>query len=681
MKIYPKLAWNGIRSNRKFYLPYILTGIGLVMVFYIISFLQMSPLLDKITGGETTRAVLALGKGVIGIFAVILMFYTNSFLIRRRKKEFGLYNILGMGKKNIGYILLAETIIIAFIILTVGLSAGLAFSKLAELGLLNVIRGEITYDLSFSISTINQTIILFCGIFAMIFVNTLRQIHTADPVTLLRSENSGEKPPKGNWLFGLLGIILLAGAYYIAVSIQNPLAALVWFFIAVVAVILATYLIFIAGSVLMCRILQKNKRYYYKKAHFVSVSSMAYRMKRNGAGLASICILATMVLVMLVGASCLYFGAEGSLHNRFPRDITSTIGFYSVTDTDDDNINELRSKIDAILDENQVEANNVFDYIYAVVTGVLTDSNLTIDASTYYNSMDLSVYNTLRQMYFIPIDDYNRISGTNEQLGENEIMIYCVRCSYPYETLTIADGTTYTVKKTLDSFVASGFATVNITPSMFVVIPKIQENLSPLLSLCDIKGYSMISPYWYYGFDTNASESIQHEVTQQILDMFRETASNETNGVCSLSCENLTENREDFYNTFGGIFFLGIILSIVFLCATVLIIYYKQVTEGFEDQARFEIMQKVGMSKRDIRKSINSQMLTVFFLPLITAILHLTFAFPMIQKLLLLFNLNDFHLLLIVTGITTLVFALFYTLVYRVTSNAYFSIVSGAKDK
>lgn len=318
---YPKLAWTGIYKNRQVYFPYLLTCIGMVMMYYIISYLSVSESLDTMYGGDVMGQILGLGCGVLAVFALIFLFYTNSFLIRRRKKEFGLYNILGMGKKNLVRIQVWESVIIAVIALCTGIICGIAVSKLAELVVVNVIHADISFAFSIPAAAVASTLKVFAIIFLLIFISSILQIHVANPIELLRSENAGEKRPKANWLLAVLGIVLLGVAYYVAVTIKDPVDALLWFFVAVIMVIGATYMLFIAGSVVICYLLQKNKRYYYKTRHFVSVSSMMYRMKRNGAGLASICILSTMVLVMVSSTTCLYIGIEDSLDQRYVRDM------------------------------------------------------------------------------------------------------------------------------------------------------------------------------------------------------------------------------------------------------------------------------------------------------------------------------------------------------------------------
>ena len=676
---YPKLAWTGIKKNKRLYYPYILTCIGMVMMYYIITFLSSSPLLKHMGGGGTLSVILMFGSFVIAVFALIFLFYTNSFLMRRRKKEFGLYNMLGMGKRNIGRILVWESLITAVLSLFIGLIAGIAFSKLAELGLMNIVDGDI--NLSFTISTkaIGQTLILFGIIYALILLNALRQVRSASAVALLRSESAGEKPPKANWILGILGFLLLAGAYYTAVSIKDPLGAFTWFFAAVLLVIVATYLLFIAGSVLLCRLLQKNKGYYYKLNHFVSVSSMVYRMKRNGAGLATICILATMVLVMITGSSCLYFGAEDSLRNRFPRDIVVDVDFNAVEDLREQNINPYRSKVEAMQKKHGTKADHILDYRFAHLMGILEDGVVETDRQKL-ESVTMDNYYQMIQFYFVPLTDYNRLMGTNKTLSNGEAMVYFTRGKFKSDTLSFKNGLSFDIVEVLKENIDNGNAKADILSSLFIIVPDFESTVEQLMPLRISEDDRVIRLYWYYGFDSDKDYAEQIVLQKQIYAMFREQLDVEGNTIYSFNVESLAANREDFLNTYGGLFFLGIMLSIVFIFATVLIIYYKQISEGYEDQSRFSIMQKVGMTKADIRKSINSQMLTVFFLPLAAAVLHLAFAFPMIRKLLILFNLHNLPLLLITAGISILIFAVFYVVVYRLTSNAYYSIVSGARE-
>lgn len=673
---YPTLAIQSIRKNKRLYLPYLLTCAGMVMMFYIIHYLAAMPLLMTMAGGRTTGQMLGLGTWIVALFAVIFLFYTNSFLMRRRQKEFGLYNILGMGKGNLSLLLLWENVFLFIASLGAGLLGGIALSKLAELGLMRVIHGEITYDFTVNPEALADTVFLFSVIFLLIFLKGLIQLWRLSTVSLLKSENTGEKPPRANYLLGFGGIVLLAAAYYMAVSIQSPLSALTFFFIAVGMVVVATFLVFVSGSVMLCRLLQKNKGYYYKKNHFVSVSSMAYRMRRNGAGLASICILSTMVLVMLLGSGSLYFGAEDSLHARFPRDITTSVKFLN-SQADGEAEEALVREIGTVVRSFGIQPENEDYYLYATATGMLRDGTLVLDKEKV-DSISANSFDDLCQIYVVPLADYNRCMGAEETLEEDQVLLHCIRRTYDGPTITTDNGTAWQVKTHTEDIMASGNAAMDVIPSVYMVVSDLERALDALNAELGHIGVEYIShPIFTYGFDTELPAQEEIALCDALRLHLRELENAPDAGFTTKYTECREEERQDFYGTFGGIFFLGILLSLVFLLATVLIIYYKQITEGYEDEGRFEIMQKVGMSRQDIRKSVNSQMLTVFALPLITAVLHLGFAFPMVQKLLMLFNLRNAALMLTVMAVTVLLFGLIYALIYKLTANAYFSIVSG----
>ena len=669
---YPRLAWSGMRKNSKLYLPYTLACIGMTAMFYILMHLADSPALKLIPSSASVTMTLSLGSFVMGVFSLLFLFYTNSFLVRRRFKEFGLYNVLGMNKGNISRVLAWEALINALISLAGGLFLGIALSKLAELGLVNIMGGDTDLDLRISVKALEFTVMFFCGIFLLIYLNSLIKIRRSSASELVKSENFGEKPPRANWLFGLAGIVILAAAYYIAVSIKTPLTALSLFFIAVIMVIVATYLIFIAGSVWICRLLQKNKRYYYKKNHFVSVSSMVYRMKRNGAGLASICILATMVLVMISSTTCLYFGAEDALRDRYPRDISISASYSGLDSMTDENISALRGEISAAV--GGAETENILDYRCASLVGSLENGILDLSEASIYSTA-MTTYDYVAEVYIVPLADYNAIAGTNESLGSDEAMIYAYRMDYTDKTFAVDELVSFRVKKVLDSFpIADGSAMASIAPTVFVIVPDFADTVAKLGGAVSSSGDEPASLSWNYAFDTPVSDEEETAMCERIGERLSERS--ESGGYLYYSRESLAANRADFYGMFGGLFFLGIMLSIAFICAAVLIIYYKQISEGYEDRRRFEIMQNVGMTKKEIRSSINSQLLTVFFLPLIFAGLHLGFAFPFIHKLLMLFNLSNLPLLIGTTAISFGVFALLYAVVFRVTSNAYYNIVS-----
>lgn len=681
-----------MKNNRRLYLPYLLTGMMMVMMYYIVVFLSKNPILNEVGGGDPMRTMLELGSGVLRIFVLIFLFYANSFLIRRRKKEFGLYNILGMGKGNLARVQFWESLITAVLALTGGLLFGVIFSKLAELVMVNIMRADVGYTFSLSIGAIRSTAQWFAVVYLLIFFNTLWQVRCSNPVELLHSESAGEKPPKANWVLAATGMLILAAAYFMALKIEDPISALVWFFVAVMMVIAATYLIFIAGSVALCRILQKRKGYYYKASHFVSVSSMSYRMKRNGAGLASICILSTIVLVMLSSTVCLYVGEEDVLAKRCPREVNLNLTFPGGEFQAQENfqaekqLQEIREQVGEIAAKCGDSVTNILSYQGIAIAGILTNGQFQTDTFAMAN-----VYSNTEawQLFVFPLEDYNRIMGQQETLAAGEALVYTTKRDYKEDTLSLGEQTFHIVKR-VPEFAANATDSIQIFPSLFLfvsdfeAVDTVYEELTAQIGRSVEEEYrdtgedigelkKTFAPEYclFYGFDTDDSEEKQAQIKEQIQEFLQNKPL-----TMSWHCDLRTVESDDFYGLYGGLFFLGILLGIVFLFAAVLIMYYNQIYEGYEDQSRYEIMRKVGMTKRDIRKSINSQMLTVFLLPLLMSGLHLAFAFPFVQKMLLMFGLTDTRLLIMGAGVCYLIYALFYMVVYRITSRAYYTIVS-----
>ena len=674
--IYSRLALTGIKKNKKLYIPYILTCIGMVMMFYIITFLSSSDMMMNYPGGETMRGILGFGVYVIGFFAVIFLFYTNSFLVRRRKKEFGLYNILGMGKRNIARVMLWETLFIGAFSIAVGMALGVLFSKLAELVMVNIMSMDVTFGVTIDYKAIYYTVVLFSVIFFLILLNSLRQVHLSNPIALLHSENAGEKPPKANWFFAVLGVLILGCAYYLAVTIKDPVTTLAAFFFAVIMVIIATYLIFISGSVAFCKILQKKKNYYYKTNHFVSVSSMSYRMKRNGAGLASICILCTMVLVMISSTVCLYLGKEDSLRERYPRNINITMTSQIYSDLISQDANSIAKMSIETAENMGYKPVNAIDYTMLSFVSYIRDGEIVFDDGE--NGFNYAT-SDLWQIFIVSLDDYNRLTGSQENLNEDEVMIYTSKdMDYNYDVLKIKGQEPLNIKKVVTDFENNGVDTMQIIPALYIFVPDL-ELQTEMISEQSENTIGNINRF--VGYDLDATDQQQTDVFNEIYDWLRTSQVNSADSSMYVYVEGVANEKFEFFGLYGGLFFLGIILGIVFIFAAVLIMYYKQVSEGYEDQSRFEIMQKVGMTKREIKKSINSQMLTVFFMPLIAAGVHLAFAFPMIYKMLILFGLVNKVFLIMVTVGCFLLFALLYMLVYKITSRAYYSIVSRGNEK
>ena len=681
---YLKLAKDGMSKNRKLYLPYILTCICMVMMFYIVCYLAVGADFQKVYGGETVQMVIGLGVSVIAIFSLIFLYYTNSFLIRRRQKEFGLYNILGMGKRSLIKLLVCENLIMSSVSIVAGLVLGILFSKLAEMAAMKMLGGDIGFDIHVAVAPVLYTVVLFVLIFLLIMMRMLYAILRLRPVELLRSESIGERPPKTNWVLALIGLAVMAVAYYLAVSIEDPMTAMMTFLIAVIMVIVATYLLFIAGSVALCRALQKNKKYYYKTNHFVSLSSMVYRMKRNGAGLASICILSTMMLVTISSTVCLYAQNENAIAARYPHDISVQISAGGGTMFDSGDMNLYISAVDEVLAEYGQIPQNAEQYRSYTVSAMQSGEEILLDVYGLEASGDWD-YGKAVSVNMIPLEDYNRLTGANRELTEGEVLYYPYNMNYDGDTLSMEHFGTWKAERLKSSPVNLGEATVDLLGTLFVVVRDtsvIDKAYQYEIELTEKnnEGYVPLMSQ-YYDFDLGCDEDMQIEIYNDLYDRIAQI-SIESQEQASIMVESRAQGRGDIIALYGGLFFLGMLLGAVFLFGTVLIIYYKQISEGYEDQGRFGILMKVGMTRREVKKSINSQVLTVFFLPLLVAGLHLGFAFPLISKILgLMATGGTVKFLINVTIGCYLIFAFFYVVVYMVTSRNYYTIVNSGDKK
>ena len=638
--IYEKLAVTNLKNNRKTYVPYMLTAILTIMMFYIIDALSMGKGITQ----NTLKICLQYATGVIVIFAVIFLFYTNSFLIKRRKKEIGVYNILGMGKRHIARMMGVETLITAGVSIVCGLLAGIIFGKLMYLLLLKILHNSVDMQFSVNGTAIGHSVILFCGIFFLTYLYNILQIQLVNPVELLHGGNQGEKEPKTRWLLVIIGVAALGNGYWIALTTEAPLEALLKFFVAVVCVIIGTYALFIAGSIMILKMLRKNKSYYYNPKHFTSVSGMLYRMKQNGAGLANICVLSTMVLVMVSATVSLYAGMEDILDARFPRDV-------AITCTQED---QEKEEIISKLIEEQCEKANVkiedrVQYKFADLSTVLNGDALEIQGSFSANT-------NFCHVEMIPLEEYNRIEGKNVSLNKNEVLTYCTNGAYKENQIKIKDRT-YQVKKRLPEMKSQPKNTAEMYKTLYLIF-------------ADDEQIERIVPFSYADkFNLNGNEKKQKEALESIEKEFYEK-------IPGGLMESRMLSRGSFYELYGGLFFIGIYLGSMFIMATVLIIYYKQISEGYDDRERYQIMQKVGMSKKEVKRSIKSQVLSVFFLPLIVAVIHVIVAFKVMTKILGVMNLTNVPLFAGCTAITIAVFAVFYVIVYSITAREYYRIVN-----
>lgn len=663
---YAKLAFTNIRKNGKFYYPYLITCIFTVAMYYIMCFIAFNSGLNKMSGADNLKKMMGFGSYIVAIFSFIFLIYANGFLVKRRKREFGLYNILGLEKRHIGKIMFFESFYVMLGSLIAGILAGIMFSKLILMIMGRILKFDIKIGFNISETGIIKSIILFAVIFSIILLANLNSVRKTNPIELLNTSAAGEREPKTKWLITLVGVITLFFGYGIAITIKSPLAALMMFFVAVVLVVIGTYCLFISGSITFLKILRKNKNYYYKTNHFTSISGMIYRMKKNAAGLASICILSTMVLVVVSTTVSLYAGEEETLNYRYPYDI-SIKKMYSKPDMDTrhaENEKFLKKFLKDISDNNQKVKeilayeewstyaegkNNTFEYMHS------SSSSL---ADYYWFDM-------------IHAGDYEMMTGKKYDLSENEVVV----CSKYFKTgdKIKLGNMEFDVVDTVKKFPLEdelGEAVLgDIMKTCYMVLA--DETVMDSVYLDALSGNE----------DEIASDidfviNVNLEGTdEEKLDFYVNHIKNNEGYKSNMSTECRQSNRNHFYMTFGSFLFLGIFLGFLFLIITVLIIYYKQITEGYEDRQRFEIMKKVGMSDAEVRKSIKSQILTVFMLPVIVATCHVAGAFNMIIKLLAILNLINIHLFIICMVCTILAFIIIYAAVYLLTSRIYYGII------
>lgn len=632
------------------------------MMYYMVSSLSMNPNMMNMIGGDVMQQILSLGIYVITVFAVIFLFYTNSFLIKRRKREFGLFNILGMEKKHLSIVIALESMIVFLVSMVLGIGIGILLDKAFYLLIAKMLNASIALGFYISYQSIVNSIILFLIIFVLMYLFSLIQINLSNPIELLHGDQHGEKEPKTKWLLALIGLICLGTGYYMSVSIQDPVTAFAFFMVAVILVVIGTYMLFTAGSIVILKLLRKNKRYYYKTNHFISVSNMIYRMKQNAVGLGNICILSTMVLVMLSTTISLWVGMNDIIETRFPRDIT-----VSINSVDS---NQALYTID--------DMNNAIEQ-----AGIQTDDELvyrTLSVSAFNQgntytfgneNMSLQDISNVVVLYFITLDDYNRTEGTNVSLAPDEVLVFPSGKQFDHKTIDIASNT-FKVKGILDSIKADSNYSANLQNSMFVVV----DSMDTLFMIDDLQkqAYGDNASYIHTSYDFNLSKSEEMSVKEATDALI----ANYPGDTTYMMVDTQEGNYEDLLSLYASFLFIGIFLSFLFIMATVLIMYYKQITEGYEDKKRFEIMQKVGLNKREVKKTINSQVLTVFFLPLVVAAIHIVFAFPMIEKMLRLLYLDNTNLYIMTTVICFGVFALVYVLIYFLTSKVYYGIVRNA---
>ncbi len=645
---YCKLAASSIGKNSRSYIPYLITCTVTVAMFYMIFSLSANDGVAEMRGGPYIQSLMALGSIVTGLFAVIFLFYTHSFLIKQRRREFGLYNILGLEKKHIMRVVAWETLYLAAVSLSVGLGSGILLDKLMYLILARLLGDNPALGFYISAPAIIASLCLFGTVFVLTLASSAVKIGRTNPVELLHSHSAGEREPRAKWLIALMGVVTLGAGYYISIVTEDPVSALTLFFVAVILVIVGTYLLFTAGSIAVLKLLRKNKRFYYKPEHFINVSGMMFRMKQNAVGLANICILSTMVLVMLSTTTSLWIGLENQLESSCPRNIIFKAYSSSLEEAE-----TWPDKAQSIAQRCGSEAYNPMLYEYLDTFGSAVGCS---DGEyTEFGS----------RVLIVTVDDYNRNAGTNYSLSDGEALIYSSQKLPRFDTVAFC-GETYKamgfLKKPLPQDINR-----YIESNVWLVVPSRDDLVSADSLLKEDK--SMIDVF--FAFDVDGGPELQNTVAKEfsaeIFDAYQR----------GYYCSTKGNTRENYVSLYGGLFFIGIFLSTLFLMAAILIIYYKQISEGLDDKRRFEIMQNVGLGRAEVKRSINSQILIVFFLPLVVAGIHLAFSFPIIRRLFVLVQLSDATLFAVCMLGCFLLFAVLYRLIFSLTAKVYYRIVSG----
>ncbi|MCI9506880.1 MAG: FtsX-like permease family protein [Oscillospiraceae bacterium] len=678
--LYPKLALQSIRSNRKFYLPYLLALLGDVAAIYIMSALVNDPGVENITPGRPTGYMyveffMTVGMLIAFLFSAIFVLYINGFLMKQRKKELGLYNILGMGKRHIAAVLIYETLYTGIAGIGGGFAVGLLLHKLVSLLLHKVMGMPVPFGFYISWLGMAQTAAVFGVLLVVTLLCNLNKIRVSNPIELLHSSSAGEREPKTRWLLTLLGIVSLGGGYYIAINTRTGAEAIMMYFAAVFLVIIGTYCLFTAVSVFLLKALRRNKKFYYKTSRFIGVSGMLHRMKQNALGLANICILCTMVMVMLSGTLSLYLGTAEIVDQQYPGDINVSVRYLP-------DIQEGETPFDpaamlalhtAFVESHGYTAENIRTSVEtSFAVGQMPDGSY---ATEKFADTVAAVSITC-----ITADAYASITGETLALAPGEIAAYGIKGGELTVRWVLEDGgelsSTYRIARRLKT---NPYYSPMILQTITIVVPDEDALLELWRLQAQAYGTNASQMIWQAHIDVDCTEeelqALEDKYVAAIEDPSFYNVAGGTGSWTRSSFQLRSNGAADIYGLAGGFLFLGIFLGFIFLMAMVLIIYYKQISEGYEDKGRFEIMQKVGLSRKEVRSSIRSQVLMVFFLPVVVASIHILFDFNMVEKLLTLFYLHNTALTAMCTLGTVLVFFIVYGAVYILTARTYYKIV------
>ncbi len=669
-KIYGKLAMTNIAKNKILYIPFILSGVLMSAFVYMMTFITTNKGIDALVGANDIHAIMGLGTWIIIIFSYIYTFYTNSFLIKRRKKEFGVYNMLGMEKRHICRVLSFETIVIAGIAIVGGILTGIVFSKLLMMLLLHLLKLEVSFEFVIAWNGVQFTAVVFAILYLVILLYNRLQIRHTNTIELIKGGNVGEKEPKTKVVLSLLGFACLFAGYFISITTENPLKVLMLFFVAVLLVIIGTYLLFTTGSIFILKILKKNKKFYYDKRHMTAVSGMLYRMKQNASGLANICILSTMVLVTISTTVSLYAGIEDSVSSMYTHDLQFEARY--------DHVEPIRKEVEEGI-KNEITSNG-FD-----VRNVYSSASFTVGCSLE-NDMFVAAKKNFDMkgsalITFVTRDSFvNEFSEAGKQvpkLQEDEVFFVADNDYAPSEFNF--QGTSAKCVGNLTNFKNPKDAVMlDMLEGIYYVLVKDVDEMNKYYTAhlnSDSETKSKFEVDYEVDISGTAEEKLKladNHLGDWAIDKRAEGLFGED---AALTFDSKAQGEEMYLVLYGGLLFLGISCGVMFLLVTVMIIFYKQISEGYDDRDRFVVMEKVGMSQQEVKRTINSQVRMVFFLPIVVSFCHLAGAFPMIRRLLALLLLTEPGLFVKCLVITGLIFFAIYYLVFKITSRVYYKIV------
>lgn len=663
--MYRRLALNNIRKNKNTFFPFSLSCIAMIAMFYMLHSIQLQADDNLFFGARTMRTILGFGTIICGVFSLFVVFYTNSFLMKRRSKEFGLYSILGMEKKHISRVVFWEIAVVGAASIIIGLLSGMLFSKLMFMVLLKIMHLQTDFAFKISVESLLLTFVLFAVLFIFIMLANNIRIFRLKPIDLMSGSHAGEREPKAKWAMAVMGILCLGVGYYLAVTVKNPIQAMGTFFVAVLFVIEGTYLVFVSGSIALLKLLKGNKNYYYQKNHFITVSGMMYRMKQNAVGLSNICILSTAVLVVLSSTVSLYAGFDDIMRTRYPKDVMTT---YLYEEEEDEPGHYDYSVLEPVLRARgaryHVNLKGIEQY-YCYSSSGIWESNV------FWPDYEGSISDVMEfvALEVMTVEDFNNRMGASYDVEKGKVLVYTSEnVALSEETVKIA-GREYPISGRVQEVPEVSALDANFG-QLWLIVPDInmlKEICRDINSVSEDGSYTVIT--YNFNFDLEGKNENKKAFCTDLRNEIDET------GIAHIATiTDIYTTRPEYYGIYGSLFFIGIFLGALFLITTVLIIYYKQISEGYEDRERFNIMQKVGMGEKEVKSVIRSQVLLVFFLPILLAVVHVCFAFGIIKKLLIIMEFTNVPLFILCTIATVAVFVIVYGIVYSLTAKAYYRI-------